>query len=67
MPTPTFKIAQNPSDSLFYVVGACGRGMYMPVSEGCSTRSEANERMRLIAASEESARAELFGSLAVHA
>jgi hypothetical protein len=68
MPKPTFKVRQNPCDRLWYVVGSCGGGWMMPVSEGRTTRSEALEDMRRVPQAEASARAELRGgSLAVYA
>jgi hypothetical protein len=36
-----YKVAQNPKDHLWYVVGNCGDGYWMPVSDGFVKRSEA--------------------------
>ena len=42
---PTYKLAKNPSDGLWYVVGHTGRGIYIPVSEGYRTKREATAFM----------------------
>lgn len=68
MPAPTYKISQHPRDHMFYVMGACGDGMYMAVSEGFETMGPARDALRRYVGSDASAKAELRGgSLAVHA
>lgn len=54
-----FKVAQNPKDRRWYVVGHATGKYWMPVSDGYATRREAVKRIPLIRAAEISARREI--------
>jgi hypothetical protein len=59
--TTHFEIAQKPSDGQWYVIGPCGDGHWMPVSEGYGTLGQAILARERIAKAERSQFAELKG------
>ena len=42
-----YRVMQSPKDGLWYVIGYCGEGYWMPTSEGYHSSIEAYSRMRM--------------------
>ena len=55
-----YKVAKNPKDGLWYVVGYTGGKYYIPVSNGYNTKKRAEERMRRNYQADRAARSELL-------
>jgi hypothetical protein len=54
-----YKVAKNPKDSKWYVVGNCGNGYWMPVSNPFSSKQDAEQHISHQLKADSAARMEL--------
>jgi hypothetical protein len=43
----TYDVAKNPSDGKWYVIGNCGGGYWMPVSDPLDSKKEAQKHAKI--------------------
>lgn len=57
--TKNYDVAQNPNDHLWYVIGNCGGGKWMPCSDGFKNRDDAVKRISVQLKADKAAVAEI--------